>query len=134
MTGVPPSSIGQLATRSLVPFIQLFGLYVLFHGHESPGGGFQGGVILASSVLATRLLVDNRLSRLLFPPGWAPPLAAGGLLIFLATALLPLALGQGVMGYGAYRWESILAVEVGVALAVAGTLVLLFDVLRERPA
>ena len=37
--------------RLLVPFIQLFGLYVIMHGHSSPGGGFQGGVILGSSFI-----------------------------------------------------------------------------------
>ena len=35
--------------RFLVPTAQLFGLYVLAHGHESPGGGFQAGVILAAA-------------------------------------------------------------------------------------
>ncbi|MCK4691085.1 MAG: MnhB domain-containing protein [Desulfuromonadales bacterium] len=40
------SLIIQTAVRILVPFIQLFGLYVIVHGHYSPGGGFQGGVIL----------------------------------------------------------------------------------------
>ncbi|MCH7493785.1 MnhB domain-containing protein, partial [bacterium] len=95
MTGVPPSSTGRLVVRALVPLIQMFGLYVLFHGHESPGGGFQSGVILASSVLITRLLVGGALSRRLFRPEWAPPLAAGGLLLFFATGLYPLALGGG---------------------------------------
>ena len=36
----------KTAVRLLVPFAQLFGLYVVVHGHYSPGGGFQGGVIL----------------------------------------------------------------------------------------
>ncbi len=35
--------------RILVPFIQIYALYVIMHGHHSPGGGFQGGVILAAS-------------------------------------------------------------------------------------
>ena len=37
--------------RFLIPFIQLFGLYVIAHGHGSPGGGFQGGCILAASFI-----------------------------------------------------------------------------------
>jgi multicomponent Na+:H+ antiporter subunit B len=39
--------------RILIPFIQLFGLYVIAHGHHSPGGGFQGGVILGASIIST---------------------------------------------------------------------------------
>ena len=134
MTGVPPSSIGRLVARALAPLIQMFGLYVLFHGHESPGGGFQGGAILASSVLVTRLLVGDDLSRRLFKSEWAPPMAAVGLLLYLGTGLLPLTTGAAFMDYGTDRWGAIMAVETGVALAVAGTIVLLFDTLREKAA
>ena len=37
------SLIIQTSVRIMVPFIQLYGLYVIVHGHYSPGGGFQGG-------------------------------------------------------------------------------------------
>ena len=43
------SLIVRTLARVLVPFVQLFGLYVIVHGHSSPGGGFQGGVILGSA-------------------------------------------------------------------------------------
>ena len=38
-------------SRLLAPFVQMFGLYVIMHGHSSPGGGFQGGVILGASFI-----------------------------------------------------------------------------------
>jgi len=41
----------ETVTRIMVPFIQLFGLYVIIHGAGGPGGGFQGGVIIASSFI-----------------------------------------------------------------------------------
>ena len=41
----------QAASKLLFPFITLFGVYVMIYGHLSPGGGFQGGVIIASGVL-----------------------------------------------------------------------------------
>ena len=47
------SRIVKTATRALFPFILLFGVYVILYGHLSPGGGFQGGVILAIAVLLT---------------------------------------------------------------------------------
>ncbi|NIO21424.1 MAG: hypothetical protein GTN76_11965 [Candidatus Aenigmarchaeota archaeon] len=37
-------------TKGLFPFIILFGVYILFHGHLTPGGSFPGGVIIASGV------------------------------------------------------------------------------------
>ena len=35
----------------LTPLIILFGVYIFVHGHLSPGGGFQGGVVIASGIL-----------------------------------------------------------------------------------
>lgn len=41
----------KTASKLLFPIIMLFGVYVMIYGHLSPGGGFQGGVIIASGVL-----------------------------------------------------------------------------------
>ncbi|MCS7131138.1 MAG: cation:proton antiporter [Hadesarchaea archaeon] len=49
MTGM--SLIVRTASRLLLPFMVLFGAYVVLHGHLTPGGGFQGGVIIAASLL-----------------------------------------------------------------------------------
>ena len=53
----PVGELLQTGTRLLVPLIVLFGTYVFINGHLTPGGGFQGGAILASSVLLL-LLAD----------------------------------------------------------------------------
>lgn len=41
----------QTGARLLLPFIILIGIYITFHGHLSPGGGFPGGVLIATAVL-----------------------------------------------------------------------------------
>ncbi|MEA2099660.1 MAG: hydrogen gas-evolving membrane-bound hydrogenase subunit E [Campylobacterota bacterium] len=48
----------QTASKLLFPIIMLFGIYVMIYGHLSPGGGFQGGVIIASGVLL--LLISHK--------------------------------------------------------------------------
>ncbi len=48
----------QTASKILFPVILLFGTYVMIYGHLSPGGGFQGGVIIASGVLL--LLISHK--------------------------------------------------------------------------
>ena len=48
----------QKASKLLFPVIMLFGVYVMVYGHLSPGGGFQGGVIVASGVLL--LLISDQ--------------------------------------------------------------------------
>ena len=41
----------KIGVEVLFPLIILFGFYIIIHGHLSPGGGFQGGVIIASGFL-----------------------------------------------------------------------------------
>jgi multicomponent Na+:H+ antiporter subunit B len=50
-TSVAVSVVGLLLVGPTV----LVGLYVVLHGHQTPGGGFQGGVILASALLLVYL-------------------------------------------------------------------------------
>jgi len=45
------SEILVTASHVLVPIMILFGVYVFINGHLSPGGGFQGGAIIASSLV-----------------------------------------------------------------------------------
>lgn len=39
----------KIISRMLFPFILLYGLYIILNGDLSPGGGFQGGVVLGAS-------------------------------------------------------------------------------------
>ncbi len=41
----------------LFPFIIIFGIYIIFNGHKTPGGGFQGGAVL-SAIFISRYLVS----------------------------------------------------------------------------
>lgn len=45
------NALVKIGVRVLFPLILLFGVYIVVHGHLSPGGGFQGGVIIASAFL-----------------------------------------------------------------------------------
>jgi len=129
-------------SRLMVPFIQLFALYVITHGHYGPGGGFQGGVVLAASMMLLRLTAGEAYEHRRFPPELAVALGAGGMLIFAVTGFLPLIVGGNFLDY-AYlpipgisgaelRTIGILIVEIGIGLAVWGILVTVFDHLLGR--
>ena len=45
------SLILRTGSRLLFPLILLFGAYIFVHGHLTPGGGFQGGAVIASGFL-----------------------------------------------------------------------------------
>lgn len=50
----------QMGGRILLPFIVLIGVYIVAHGHLSPGGGFPGGVLIATAIFI--LLLTGQVS------------------------------------------------------------------------
>lgn len=44
----------------LVPFVILFGVYVILNGHISPGGGFSGGAIIGGGLMLYALAFGQR--------------------------------------------------------------------------
>ncbi len=131
-----PTSMLRIVVRILAPLLQLYGLYVLFHGHYSPGGGFQAGVILASSYVLIGLgLGRDALERRVSERTLAVA-AAAGVAVFVVVAAAPVAFGGAVLDYGAIaalsedvagrRSAGILLVEAGVAVTVAAVIVLMF--------
>ena len=133
----PPDVIIRISCRILVPIIQLFALYVLAHGHHSPGGGFQGGVILAASFIMMELSTDLKDEAKKFTNKLAIILGATGVLIYSGWGALALAFGGPMLDYSYLapiipgapemaRSHSMLIVEVGVAFTVSSIMVLIF--------
>lgn len=133
------SIIVQTVCSLLIPFMQIFGIYVVIHGHYGPGGGFQGGVLLAVSIILQRLYLGREISLKRFPRQLALVLATSGMIIFMLCGLLPMLTGGSFLDYAylGIPWVSgaelrslgILIVEIGIGLTVFGTLVVIFDVL-----
>ncbi|HMA68964.1 MAG TPA: Na(+)/H(+) antiporter subunit B [Candidatus Mcinerneyibacterium sp.] len=54
-----PNYILKISSKFLFPLIFLFGFYIFIHGHLTPGGGFQGGTIVAAAVLMMYFASNN---------------------------------------------------------------------------
>ena len=130
-------------TRLIVPFIQLFALYVVFHGHYSPGGGFQGGALFGASVILHRVALGEKPSWGIFPLRVGLPLGLVGVLIYTCVGLFGLTSAGHFLDYSTLpisvhgtvanlRAMGILLIEIGVALGVCGLLVSIMDQLAER--
>lgn len=50
--------------KMIYPFLLIFGFYVIINGHRTPGGGFQGGAILASVFVIKYLVVPELTIRI----------------------------------------------------------------------
>lgn len=62
------TEIFYVLSRKLAPYVLLFGCYLITYGHISPGGGFQGGVVIASGVVLLALGRGKTVASRLFPP------------------------------------------------------------------
>jgi multicomponent Na+:H+ antiporter subunit B len=124
----------------LLAALQLFAVYVLLHGHYSPGGGFVAGVLLAASMILPRLATGVPTGRLALSSHGAAVMAVIGIMIFAGTGIVPMFVGQPMLDYAvlplaaevAYRRSlAILLIEIGVTLAVAGAMLSIFYALSE---
>ena len=77
------SKVVKTFTRKLFPFILLFGCYLISHGHLSPGGGFQGGVIFGSAIILLGLVEGVRLTERRFREDLLSLIKNVGMLTFI---------------------------------------------------
>jgi multicomponent Na+:H+ antiporter subunit B len=70
------SQLVRVTGLGLVAPVILVGIYIVAHGHQTPGGGFQGGVILATALLLVYLAGDYATMRAVGPT-WLIELAEG---------------------------------------------------------
>jgi multicomponent Na+:H+ antiporter subunit B len=146
---VPPTSDAvRVLGVGLTPPTVLFGIYVVVHGHLTPGGGFQGGVILATGVLLVYLAGEFDDLHGLYTEVALERAEAAGAGGYIAIGLLGLLAGStfldNVLPYGAigkvFSAGTVPLINFSVGLEIAAGLVLLLTtflhqtlVLRTRP-
>jgi multicomponent Na+:H+ antiporter subunit B len=129
---IPISPIVAFIIRLTAPFIAAFGAFVIFKGHVSPGGGFQGGVILGALLMMLSLVLGRGLDRPLIPARSARWLQAAAPLAFFAVGMLGLGLTGAVLGYPAepgrelLRELMMLFLEIGIGVGGGAIILGLF--------
>jgi len=80
--------IVKTITRLTVGLILLFGIYIVLHGHITPGGGFAGGVIIALSFIHLMLAFGKDLALKKLSEAQASFFESLGAIMFLTIAIL----------------------------------------------
>jgi multicomponent Na+:H+ antiporter subunit B len=137
VTGEHRSENVRIVAALALPFILVFGVYVITHGHYGPGGGFAGGVVLAVGVVLARITLDHDANRRCFRESLALVAMILGGVLFLASAWAPVLAGGELLDYAQVevgdlaasrlRYYGIFIVEVAVGAVVFGGIVLIFD-------
>src|SRR4051794_1880844 len=133
------AGLGVLASIATL----LVALYVVSHGLVTPGGGFQGGVIIATAFVLVFLAIEYHAYARIAPSAFAEPLDAFGVGSYIGVGLISFAFGLsflenfldlGVTGRLRSGGSAAL-VNWSSALAVAGSFLLIFaEYLEENMA
>lgn len=123
------------------PVIMIYAFYVLFHGEVSLGGGFQAGALIALTYIIDVMVIPDRENLFLLAGNNSATLAGLGVLIYVLTGVVSLINGGTFMDYSYLPLSveeperhaiGILIVEIGVTLAVMGTIItILKEILRR---
>ena len=140
---VPRLPFVDVSVRIVFPVVMITSLWLLFAGHNQPGGGFVGG-LLAGAALALRYVaggIDEVRDHAPFRP-WT--ILGVGLFIAAVVATIPLLFGGSVLevGYvsldlpalGDVALSSALVFDTGVYLAVVGMVLMVFEAFGDEPA
>jgi len=132
-----PDLIVTNTVRLLIPVIQIFAFYVLAHGHVSPGGGFQGGVLMGASFILVALSWDLETALARFPMQWTTIVAGLGIVLYAGIGIFSMFLGGEFLDYAELakvfpvsremaRYHAMLGVEIGVGLTVTAIMFSLY--------
>ncbi|MFQ6067849.1 MAG: MnhB domain-containing protein, partial [bacterium] len=87
------TTVVKTITKFLSPLIILFGVYIVLHGHLTPGGGFPGGVMIASCFVLLTLAYGKEIAYKKLKRSTSSVLESLGILIFLILAVLGIFVG-----------------------------------------
>ena len=129
------------SVRIIFHAVLIGSLYLLFVGHNQPGGGFVGGLVAGAAVSLRYLAggIDDVRSISRFQP-WT--ILGTGLLVAVITALVPLLRGEPVLTslgrdvelpvLGSFYASSTLVFDIGVYLVVVGLVLMVFEAFGEE--
>ncbi|MEP2782712.1 MAG: Na+/H+ antiporter subunit B [Pseudoruegeria sp.] len=136
------SLILQVAARYLVAILLMFSIYMLFRGHNLPGGGFIGGLVGATGFILYAVACGTKEARtaLIVEP---QSIAVAGLAIALVSAVFSGLFGDAPFTgqwafFGATETEkgipisTVITFDVGVYLVVLGAILTLVFAMEEE--
>jgi multicomponent Na+:H+ antiporter subunit B len=136
-------TIIKTITRIVMPFVQLYGLFVILNGHISPGGGFSGGALIGTSLILYTLVFGLEKGKKKFSHRVSEFAESGGIILFIMVGLLGIFLGgnflsNGEVGFPLGKPGSLLSagmipiLMIGIGIKVASTMISLFHILIEE--
>ena len=138
------SLVIQTVTRMMIPFLLMFGLSLIVHGHLTPGGGFQGGVVLGATFILLGLAFNKEEGRRAVPEGMVKIMASSGIAIYIIVGIIGIIAGfnfltnqwmhfppSGELGE-LFSGGTLFWINIGVGLTVSAIAIELFYAFLEE--
>ena len=130
----------RVVSKTFLPYIFLFALYVQFHGDFGPGGGFQAGVVFATGNILYGVIFGLDAMRSAVPERLVEYGIALGLILWVAVGTVSLIFGANFLDYDVLNAHDpthgqhfgILLVELGVGITVSCAMTTIFYALAKR--
>ncbi|VAW93109.1 Na(+) H(+) antiporter subunit B [hydrothermal vent metagenome] len=129
----------RIISKSIIPLILLFALYVQFHGDYGPGGGFQAGIIFASGFILYSMIFGLSAAHQVISPIVLRILSSLGLLLYGSIGLVSLLNDGSFLNYSVLLNNSIqgqhlgiLLIELGVGITVSSVMIMIFFTFTGR--
>lgn len=130
-------------TRIVIPFAQIYGIYVILNGHISPGGGFAGGAIIGTTLILYTLVFGREKGKKKFSHKVSEIAESGGIMFFILIGLIGMIIGGSFLmnidaGFPEGELGTILSggmiplLMIAIGIKVTSTMINLFNLLIEE--
>jgi multicomponent Na+:H+ antiporter subunit B len=129
----------KIVVRFLLPFIVIYALYILFNSENTPGGGFQAGVICASAFIVYSLVNDLASLQKFLPHFLVRLVTVVGIMLYAGVGFAGVFMGGRFLGFSQLgdlpadgQKLAVMLVESAIFMVVFSVVMLIFYSFGER--
>jgi len=130
-------------TRIVIPFAQLYGMFIILNGHISPGGGFAGGAVIGTTLILYTLVFGREKGKKKFSHKASEIAESGGIMLFVGVGIIGMIFAGSFLanleaGFPTGQLGDILSggfipiLMIGIGIKVTSTMISLFDLLIDE--
>jgi len=135
--------IVKTITKLIIPFIEIYGIFIILHGHVSPGGGFSGGALIGASLILYTIVFGVKMGEKKFSHRASEFAESGGIFLYVLVGLVGLIFAGSFLsnisaGFPLGEVGTLLSggmipiLMVGIGIKVASTIITLFHILIQE--
>ncbi|MFP4478678.1 MAG: MnhB domain-containing protein [Candidatus Izemoplasmatales bacterium] len=130
-------------TRIIIPFAQIYGIFIILNGHISPGGGFAGGAVIGTTLILYTLVFGREKGKKKFSHRTSEIAESGGIMLFVFVGIVGIIFAGSFLtnleaGFPSGELGVVLSggfipiLMIGIGIKVTSTMISLFNLLIDE--